>query len=99
MAGNNSQGGKIVRAVQELSKDQNVAGDFKKISAKILKNFSNGNNNKSGLSKIKSAYIPSMLGSSNINAYDLESLLETLKAGSPDEKVAVLEEIATTTNF
>ena len=57
---------------------------------KVLKNFTGGSRTGTGLGKIKSAYIPSMLGSSTVNPYDLEELLNTLKSGSPDEKVTVL---------
>ena len=39
---------------------------------KTLKNFTGGSRTGTGMGKIKSAYIPSMLGSSNVNAYDLE---------------------------
>lgn len=37
-----------------------------------------------GLHKIKSQYIPSMLGTSNVNGYGAEDIISLMGSGSPD---------------
>ena len=50
------------------------------------------------MGKVKSAYIPSMLGSSSINSYETEEILNALKSGSMEEKIGAIEQMAST-NF
>lgn len=65
---------KLVKVVLELSKDSVASNECKKICIRIVKNV-NGAGRVGGLNKIKSEYIPSMLGSSNVNGYAIDDTL------------------------
>lgn len=60
---------------------------------RVVKNV-NGGGNRVGLNKIKSEYIPSMLGRSNVNGFGIDDVLTVLSTGSPDEKLSALESLA-----
>lgn len=79
-----------MKSVSDIAKDANIAGEFKKIAQKIVKNLNGGRSGSSGMGKVKSAYIPSMLGSSSVGSYDLEDILNNLSSGSPEDKLLVL---------
>ena len=55
---------------------------MKKTAIRILKNV-NGGGKRLG-TKIKSAYIPSMMGGSNAIGYDINDVLELLGSSSQD---------------
>lgn len=59
---------------------------MKKTCLRIIKTLNGGSSSKpfSGLTKMKSDYIPSMLGVSNVNGYSIEDVLNLMQSGSPD---------------
>ena len=55
----------------------------------------NVNGGKGGLgNKIKSAYIPSLMGGSNVIGYDLNDILDLLGSESQDEKLNGVEALS-----
>ncbi len=83
---------KLIKIILELSKDSAVSNECKKICIRIVKNVNGGG--RVGLNKIKSEYIPSMMGNSNVNGYGIDDVLSLLSTGSPDEKLTALEYLA-----
>ena len=68
-----------------MSKDSLLPAEMKKTAVRIMKNVSGG---KGGLgNKIKSAYIPSLMGGSNVIGYDLNDILDLLGSESQKEKL------------
>ena len=60
-----------------------IPNEIKKTSMRIIKNVNGGG--KLGLgTKIKSAYIPSMMGGSNAIGYDIGDVLDLLGSSSQD---------------
>lgn len=86
---------KVMKTVLEMSKDGASSNEVKKTCVRIIKTV-NGSGSAKGahLTKIKSEYIPSMLGVSNAHGYGVEDILDLLTIGSPDEKVTALEYLA-----
>lgn len=77
---------KIMKIIGEFSKDGMISNEIKKTAVRILKNVNGGG--KLGMGgKIKSAYIPSMLGGSNVVGYDIGDILDLLASSSQDEKI------------
>lgn len=62
---------KITRTVLEISKNEMVSTEVKKLAVRIVRNVNGGRANQSkGFSKTKSDYIPSLLGNSEVGSHD-----------------------------
>lgn len=70
---------KILKAVLELSKEQHLQPELKRMAVQIIRNVSGKGGFKN---KVQSSYIPTALGESNLDLSNIDEVLEAIAEGS-----------------